>query len=227
MPIPSSAHAATCSEVSTPSTAACADPPPAPGIRQCAAPTSRRDVVEQVAGERLRAQARHADALLAVGDGQPFGERDRGVLGDRIRRRAQLGEQAGRRGGDDQVALTPRQHARQHRARHVDVTVHVDRPDPRPGVVGGFLAARHDDPGVREEQPDRPERVPRRWRPAPGRRLPSSCRRAPPARGHRCPSISAATFPAPSASMSQTTTPAAPRAASPRRAPGRLRWRRR
>ena len=52
-----------------------------------------------------RAQAADPQAAVAVGHRQPLGERHRRVLGDRVRRRADLGEQAGGRGGRAEVAL--------------------------------------------------------------------------------------------------------------------------
>ena len=42
-----------------------------------------------------RAQAAHPQAAVAVGDRQPFGERDRGVLGHRVGHGADLRQQAG------------------------------------------------------------------------------------------------------------------------------------
>jgi hypothetical protein len=113
----------------------------------------------QVGAHRLRAQARYAQPLVPVGDRQPLGQPDRGVLGHRVRSRAKLGEQA--RGGrrDHQVALAPGQHPRQQRAGRVDVALHVDRPDPRPRIVGDLDAAVDDDPGVGAEEIDAPERI--------------------------------------------------------------------
>ena len=59
----------------------------------------------------MRAQARHLDALVAVGHRQPLGQRHRRVLGDRVRRVARLGQQAGGRRRRQQVAAAPLEHA--------------------------------------------------------------------------------------------------------------------
>jgi len=144
--------------VSTPSTAALRRPAPAGGRRR-----GRADLAaargQQVGAHGLGAQAGHGDALVPVGDRQPFGERDQRVLGHRVRRGAELGQQAGGRRGEQQVSLAAGQHPRQHRPRRVDVAVHVDVPHPRPGLVRHVDAAAHDDAGVGAEQVDPPERV--------------------------------------------------------------------
>ncbi len=65
----------------------------------------RSDGVEHAGVDALRAQAAHLHAPVAVGDGEPFGEADCGVLGHRVRRRSDLGEQPGGRRGGAEVAL--------------------------------------------------------------------------------------------------------------------------
>ena len=75
-------------------------------------PSSRRPRpgLEHGGVHALRAQARHLDALVAVGDRQPLGEGDGGVLGHRVRRGADVGEQPGGRRGGEEVALAPLEH---------------------------------------------------------------------------------------------------------------------
>ena len=63
---------------------------------------------------------------VAVGDAHPLGERDGGVLGQRVRRRADLAEQPGGGGGGAEVALTARDPAGQQVLRRPAVGMHVD-----------------------------------------------------------------------------------------------------
>jgi hypothetical protein len=63
-----------------------------------------------------RADRAHPDSLVAVGDGEPFGEGDGGVLGERVGRVAGVGEQASGRAGLQQVAVASLQHLVDQRA---------------------------------------------------------------------------------------------------------------
>ena len=134
-----------------------------------------------------RAQARDAHALVPVGDGEPLGEGDRGVLRHRVRRVADLRQQPGGRGRRAEVALAPGDPAGHEPAGGVEVGLPVDRPRRAPV-------------GVRRLEVRCPGRR-RRWRrrgrsgrrrPRPGRSGPSSrrrCRRCSPARA-RSPAAS-------------------------------------
>ena len=101
-----------------------------------------------------RAQAADADAAVAVGHRQPLGERDRAVLGDRVRARADLGEQPGRRRRREEVARAALQPARHQAPRRVHVRHDVDAERELPALLEADPAA---DAGVRAEQVDRPE----------------------------------------------------------------------
>src|SRR4051812_23464959 len=54
-----------------------------------------RGAVQHVGADALRTQRRDLDAAIAVRDRQPFGECERGVLGDRVGRRLNVREQPG------------------------------------------------------------------------------------------------------------------------------------
>ena len=79
------------------------------------------------------------------------------MLGDRVRRGAELGEQAGGRRGLEQVAAAALEHARHEDARRVHVRHHVRRRAGPPVVVGGLRPSERAHTGVRAEEVDRPE----------------------------------------------------------------------
>ena len=78
---------------------------------------------------------RDVDAAVAVGDREPLGERDGGVLGHRVRRDADLGQQAGGGRRDDEAAAAPLEPAGHEQPRRDDVGAHVDVDRAVPGLV--------------------------------------------------------------------------------------------
>ncbi len=110
----------------------------------------RGDPLEHAGANALRAQRLHDDAAVPVGGREPLGEGDRGVLGDRVRRAAQHGEQAGRRGGDHEPAGAPLEPAGHQLACGAHVAEHVDLERPHPVLGAGVQAAADVDPGVAE-----------------------------------------------------------------------------
>ena len=92
-----------------------------------------------------------------MGDRQPFGKADRSMFGDRIRRRADLREQSGRRSGVEQIAAAALEHLRHQDARGPDMGEHVDLPNVLPDIIAHFRAAAGDDAGIGHEQVDRPD----------------------------------------------------------------------
>ena len=122
-----------------------------------------RGGVEHWRAHALRAETGDLDPAIAVGDGQPFGERNRRVLGHRVRRRSDLRQESGGRRGLEQVAAAGVEHRREHRACGVDVRHDVHLPCALPISVGGVdPAGASADACVRAEQVDRSERVERR-----------------------------------------------------------------
>ena len=103
----------------------------------------------------LRAQDGHADALVAVGDGDGLGQLDARRLGHAVRRRPDRGEQAGCAGGVHEVALATSDHRRQHGPGGVDVGHHVQLPLRLPRLVRRLHAAAGAGTGVGEEDVDR------------------------------------------------------------------------
>ena len=91
-----------------------------------------RRAEEHVGAHALRAQARHLDACVAVGDRQPLGEPDGRVLGGGVRALPMLVSRPAADAVLQQVALAPGEHRRQHRPRRVHVGHHVDVPDASP-----------------------------------------------------------------------------------------------
>jgi hypothetical protein len=104
---------------------------------------------------RLGTQHRDLDALLAIGDGQPFRESDRGVLGHRVGRRSDLRQQPGGRSRVEQVAAAAFDHARNQVARRVHMGHQIDVPVALPVIVGHLGSARDRDAGIGAEQVDR------------------------------------------------------------------------
>ena len=102
----------------------------------------------------LGAEDRHADAVVAVRDGEVLGQLDAGGLGHRVGGGSDRQQQAGGGGGLQEVALAPRQHAGQHGPGRVHVGHHVQVPLLLPGVVAGLDAAVRARPGVGEEHVD-------------------------------------------------------------------------
>ena len=79
------------------------------------------------------------------------------MLGDRVRRVADLGEQAGGRRGVEQVAAAPLDHAWHQEPGGLHVGHDVDVPHAVPRLVGGLDALGDADAGVGGEQVDRPD----------------------------------------------------------------------
>ena len=104
---------------------------------------------------RLRAKDGNLDPMFTIGDGEPFGETHGRVLGDRIRRRADLRQQPGGGRGVEQIATAARDHPRHQVARREDMRHQVDVPDPLPLIVGDLGSARDRYSGVGAEQVDR------------------------------------------------------------------------
>ena len=142
---PWSAASATCSGLST-----------SPAARTTAA--RRRSAVQQRRVDAHRAQAARPDAAVAVGDGQPLGERDGRVLRGRVGRRADLAEQPRCRRRREEPALAALEPARDEDARRRDVREEVD-PQRRVPFVDGPEPHAGRGPRVRAEQRDRPERL--------------------------------------------------------------------
>lgn len=94
--------------------------------------------VEHVGVDAGGAQAGDSNAGAAMVDRQPFGERDRRVLGHGVRRGTNLGQQPAGRGRLQEVAVTASQHARQGGSRGVDVRHDVQIPEMLPVGVGRF-----------------------------------------------------------------------------------------
>ena len=110
----------------------------------------------------LRADRLHGHAALAVGDREPLGEADGGMLGDRVRRRPDHREQPGRRGGDHEPAAgAVGQPAWHQQPCGADVGHHVDVDHRRPVVVRGLQAVGLGavDAGVGHEDVDPAERL--------------------------------------------------------------------
>ena len=117
------------------------------GTMLLAAHQQRRD-------HALRAKATHTDALGAMRDGQPFGERYGAVLGDGIGRRIDVAEKAGGRRGIEQIAFAAFQHLRQHGACRVHMRHDVQVPAAHPVGVGRVLVLPHGNAGIGAEQVD-------------------------------------------------------------------------
>jgi len=106
-----------------------------------------------------RTDARHAHALPGVGEGQPLGEPDGGVLGGRIHAVAGRGEDAGHRGSRDEVPVAALDPFGQQRAGGIDVRHDVDLPLAVPGLVGRVGTAAVGDACVGEPHVDRADTV--------------------------------------------------------------------
>ena len=98
-----------------------------------------------------------------VRDREIFRKTDRGMLGGRISRAADLRQQAGRRNRVEEIAAAARLHARDQMPRGIDMRHDMDRPASRPRLVGGAAGiVRHRieaaaDAGIGAEQRDRAE----------------------------------------------------------------------
>ncbi len=120
------------------------------------------DGVEHPGVDPHRAEAADLQAAVAVGDGEPFGEPDRGVLGDRVRRRSDLGEEPGGGRSGAEVAVAALQPGRHQQPGGEDVGLDVDVEGEVPViVVGGIELAAGGDTRVGEEQVDLAEGLPR------------------------------------------------------------------
>ena len=106
--------------------------------------------------DAARADAGDLDALLGVGDRQPLGEPERGVLRGRVDAVAERREDAGHRRRRDEVALAACDPPGQQGPCRVDVGHHVDVPLQGPHVVGRIGTAPVGNSGVGEPQVDRP-----------------------------------------------------------------------
>jgi hypothetical protein len=116
------------------------------------------DVAEHRRADTERGQQRRANALVVVGDRHPLGETYDRVLGCRVGQLAVARQDAGHRGGMDQVAAAAFQHAGQDRADGVDMGHHVDVPLLLPDFEIGRQRIRAGrDAGVAEEDVDRSE----------------------------------------------------------------------
>ena len=147
-------------------------------------------IAEQRGAHAHRAEAARAHATLVVGDRQPLREADRGVLADRVRRRADLRQQPGGRGRGEEVAAAALEPAGQQplRGEHVGARVDVPAPAPtRPACRGRARrrrrrwrrrgrSARRRPRRARSARPARPDRRRRSRARAPARRA----RRPPP-----------------------------------------------
>ena len=109
---------------------------------------------EHVGLHALWTQCGYPDAAVAISDRKPFRKRERGVLRDRVRRRADFGQQARGGYGLKQITLLAREHPRQHSASGEDMRLYVDFPDALPIPVRHVASARNTDAGVRAEQID-------------------------------------------------------------------------
>jgi hypothetical protein len=108
-----------------------------------------------------RAQHTHADSLIDVGGAEPFGEADRGVLGDRVGHGVVDDEQA-RRGGDvEQVAAALPEHVRDRVPGREHLGQQIDADDLLPVVGGRVDASVDDDARVRDEEVDPSEALDR------------------------------------------------------------------
>ena len=104
------------------------------------------------------------DAVVAVGDGEPLGQRDRGVLRDAVGGVADVGEQPGRRRGGEDVALAPRQHPGQApRCTACTWAITLTSQICCHELRRRFDALHRADAGVAHEQVDRGRSAPR-WR---------------------------------------------------------------
>ena len=92
-----------------------------------------------------------------MSDRQIFGQRDRGMLAHRIGGRRQRGQQAGGRGGIEQITFAACLHARHDRARCIDMRHDMDLPVEVPVGIRREFVAVADQPGIRAEHIDRAE----------------------------------------------------------------------
>ncbi|MGY4422323.1 hypothetical protein ACVWY2_004772 [Bradyrhizobium sp. JR6.1] len=122
-----------------------------------------RDRAQHLGIDALRAEDRDLDVVGAVRDREVFRKADRGVLGGRIGRAADLRQQARGRDRVEEVAAAASLHARHQMPCGIDMRHHMDRPAPRPRLVrgaAGIFRQRIEaaaDAGVGAEQRDRTE----------------------------------------------------------------------
>ena len=104
---------------------------------------------------RLRTQHGHADAAVAILNGEMLGERHRRILRHAIRHRVQRRQQS--RGGSrvEEIAGAAREHARHQRARREHMAHDMDAPAHVPIGVGGGLLSLAREAGVGKEHVDR------------------------------------------------------------------------
>src|SRR5690606_35017462 len=92
-----------------------------------------------------------------IGELQPYGKGDRGMLGDAVRGRFDDNEQAGSRSRDDELAATAGKHWFDHGASGPDMGHQVDAPHRIPDFVRRLGPALVDDARVREIDVDAAE----------------------------------------------------------------------
>jgi hypothetical protein len=76
-----------------------------------------------------RAHAAHTDSVVAIFDGQPFGEPDGGVFGHAVGRCTELGQQAGGRGDGGEMSTGTLKPFRHNSFGCADMGAHVDGDD--------------------------------------------------------------------------------------------------
>ena len=114
-----------------------------------------RQSIRHAGADRLRTQHGDGDSPVAIRDREPLGEAHRRMLGHRIRRRADLAEQASRRRGLQQISTSALKHGRKDGPRGVDVGQHVDPPNFFPLIVAETGPTGHEQTGVGAKQIDR------------------------------------------------------------------------
>ena len=85
-----------------------------------------------------RRQHRYPNALLVVGNGQPFGEPDNGVFRDRIWNVARSRQNPRHRRRMQQIPFAALEHPWQHRPHRVYMRHHIDIPLRLPDIHSGF-----------------------------------------------------------------------------------------
>ena len=96
-----------------------------------------RDRAQHVGVDALRAEDRHLDVVGLVRDREVFGKADRGVLGGGVSGASDLRQQTCRRNRIEKISAAARLHAGNEIPRRIDMGHDMDRPAPRPRLVGG------------------------------------------------------------------------------------------
>src|SRR5579872_5000049 len=92
------------------------------------------------------------DSAVAVGNRQPLGKGQRGMLGDGIRGGSELGQQTCRGYGLQKITVAARQHGGKDGACSIDMGHQVHLPTALPIGVGSIEGARGADTGIRTEE---------------------------------------------------------------------------